>query len=154
MLLGGDWAADDLQANATLRLDDSSQYGTRCHGQRQRWLSSGAAVAGGAECGTSFKGANLQRSLLPGYANPTLRPSVVRISVRFPLVCRGINASLTVYQNNVRDLIQFGATPTTTARRRTSPRPTAGRDACRRYAVRGTAWTAALILRIRAQHHD
>lgn len=108
MLLGGDWAADDLRANATLRLDDSSQYGTRTTASGSVGYRLAPQWRAVLSAGTSFKAPTFNDLYYPGYANPALRPERgqnVELGLRWSVT--GSNASLTVYQNNVRDLIQF-----------------------------------------------
>lgn len=108
VLLGGDWAADDLRANATLRLDDSSQYGTRTTASGSVGYRLAPQWRAVLSAGTSFKAPTFNDLYYPGYANPTLRPErgqSIELGLRWSVT--GSNASLTVYQNNVRDLIQF-----------------------------------------------
>ena len=108
VLLGGDWAADDLRANATLRLDDSSQYGTRTTASGSVGYSLAPQWRAVLSAGTSFKAPTFNDLYYPGYANPTLRPERGQnIEFGFRWSVAESNASLTVYQNNVRDLIQF-----------------------------------------------
>ena len=108
VLLGGDWAADDLRANATLRLDDSSQYGTRTTASGSVGYRLAPQWRAVLSAGTSFKAPTFNDLYYPGYANPTLRPERGQnIEFGFRWSVAESNASLTVYQNNVRDLIQF-----------------------------------------------
>lgn len=108
VLLGGDWAADDLRANATLRLDDSSQYGTRTTASGSVGYRLAPQWRAVLSAGTSFKAPTFNDLYYPGYANPTLRPERGQnVEFGFRWSVTGSNASLTVYQNNVRDLIQF-----------------------------------------------
>ena len=108
LLLGGDWAADDLRANATLRLDDSSQYGTRTTASGSVGYRLAPQWRAVLSAGTSFKAPTFNDLYYPGYANPTLRPERGQnIEFGFRWSVAESNASLTVYQNNVRDLIQF-----------------------------------------------
>jgi len=108
VLLGGDWAADDLRANATLRLDDSSQYGTRTTASGSVGYRLAPQWRAVLSAGTSFKAPTFNDLYYPGYANPTLRPERGQnIEFGFRWSVTESNASLTVYQNNVRDLIQF-----------------------------------------------
>jgi vitamin B12 transporter len=107
VLLGGDWAADDLRANATLRLDDSSQYGTRTTASGSVGYRLAPQWRAVLSAGTSFKAPTFSDLYYP-YANPTLRPERGQnIEFGFRWSVAESNASLTVYQNNVRDLIQF-----------------------------------------------
>ncbi len=108
VLLGGDWSADALRANATVRVDDSSQYGTRSTVSGSvgyRLTPQWRAVL---SAGNSFKAPTFNDLYYPGYANPHLKPERgqnVELALRWSAA--GSSASLTAYQNNVRDLIQF-----------------------------------------------
>ena len=108
VLLGGDWTADDLRANATVRIDDSSQYGSRSTANGSLGYRLSPQWRAVLSAGTSFKAPTFNDLYYPGYANPNLKPERgqnVELGLRWSAA--GSNASLTAYQNNVRDLIQF-----------------------------------------------
>ncbi len=95
-------------AQASLRRDDSSQFGARTTGT----LAYGYAVAEGlratASFGTAFKAPTFNDLYFPGFSNPELRPETAR-NAELALRYSGdaLSAGLVVYRNRVRDLIVF-----------------------------------------------
>lgn len=107
-LFGGDWAMDALRINTSLRLDDSSQYGTRTTANGSLGYRFTPELRATVNAGTSFKAPTFNDLYYPGYANPNLKPErgqSIDASLRWASGTSRLDA--TIYQNNVRDLIQF-----------------------------------------------
>jgi len=107
-LLGGDWTADALRANATVRIDDSNQYGTRTTASAGLGFRLSPGLRLLANAGNSFKAPTFNDLYYPGYANPNLKPERgqnVDFGVQWSSGSTRLKAI--AYQNNVRDLIQF-----------------------------------------------
>ena len=108
VLIGGDWTAGDLRTNATVRIDDSNQYGTRTTANGSIGYRLSPQWRAVLSAGTSFKAPTFNDLYYPGYANPNLRPERgqnIELGLRWSAARS--SASLTAYQNDVRDLIQF-----------------------------------------------
>lgn len=107
-LLGGDWSSDAMRVNATVRLDDSSQYGTRSTANAGIGYRLSPTLRLLANAGSSFKAPTFNDLYYPGFANPNLRPERgqnVDVGVQWASGSTRIKAI--AYQNEVRDLIQF-----------------------------------------------
>jgi vitamin B12 transporter len=95
-------------AQASLRRDDSSQFGARTTGT----LAYGYAVAEGlratASFGSAFKTPTFNDLYFPGFANPELKPESSRnaeLALRYS--SNALSTGLVAYRNRVRDLIVF-----------------------------------------------
>ena len=95
-------------AQASLRRDDSSQFGARTTGT----LAYGYAVAEGlratASFGSAFKAPTFNDLYYPGFSNPELKPESARnaeLALRYS--SDALSAGLVAYHNRVRDLIVF-----------------------------------------------
>lgn len=105
---GGDFADGGWRANASVRIDDSNQYGAKVTANGSagyQFAPQWRVVFGG---GNSFKAPTFNDLYYPGFANPNLKPERgqnVEASVRW--ASRDSKLSLTAYHNRVRDLIVF-----------------------------------------------
>ena len=95
-------------AQASLRRDDSSQFGARTTGT----LAYGYAVAEGLRAtgsfGSAFKTPTFNDLYYPGFSNPELKPESARnaeLALRYS--SDALSAGLVAYHNRVRDLIVF-----------------------------------------------
>jgi vitamin B12 transporter len=95
-------------AQASLRRDDSSQFGARTTGT----IAYGYAVAEGwratASFGSAFKAPTFNDLYFPGFSNPELRPETARnaeLALRYS--SSALSAGVVAYHNRVRDLIVF-----------------------------------------------
>lgn len=107
-VLGGDWSVDALRLNTSVRIDDSSQYGTRTTASGGLGYRLSPELRMTLNAGTSFKAPTFNDLYYPGYANPNLKPERgqnVDLGVQWSSGTS--KASATAYQNNVRDLILF-----------------------------------------------
>ncbi len=105
---GAEAALSALKLAGSLRIDDSSQYGTRSTGN----LALGWRVSPQwrvlANAGTSFKAPTFNDLYYPGYANPALAPEKAKnFDLGLQWTGGGSNATLVLYENRVRDLIEF-----------------------------------------------
>lgn len=107
-VLGGDWSVEALRLNTSVRVDDSSQYGTRTTVNGGLGYRLSPALRATLNAGTSFKPPTFNDLYYPGYANPNLKPERGQnIDLGLHWSSGASKASATVYQNNVRDLILF-----------------------------------------------
>ena len=95
-------------AQASLRRDDSSQFGARTTGT----LAYGYAVAAGlratASFGSAFKTPTFNDLYFPGFSNPELKPeSAHNAELALRYSSDALSAGLVAYRNRVRDLIVF-----------------------------------------------
>jgi vitamin B12 transporter len=95
-------------AQASLRRDDSSQFGARTTGT----LAYGYAVAAGlratASFGSAFKTPTFNDLYYPGSSNPELKPeSAHNAELALRYSSDALSAGLVAYRNRVRDLIVF-----------------------------------------------
>lgn len=107
-VLSGDWSVDALRLNTSIRIDDSSQYGTRTtlNGGVGYRLTPELRVA--LNAGTSFKAPTFNDLYYPGYSNSNLKPERGQnVDLGLQWSSGASTASVTAYQNNVRDLILF-----------------------------------------------
>ncbi len=106
--LGGETTWNALKASASLRVDDSSQYDTRTTGNLGFAYVLSREWRIHANAGTSFKAPTFNDLYFPGFSNPNLSPEKSK-NVELALAwSRGAsNAKALVYENRVRDLIQF-----------------------------------------------
>jgi vitamin B12 transporter len=105
---GGDTTWNALKASASLRVDDSSQYDTRTTGNVGLAYALSREWRVLANAGTSFKAPTFNDLYFPGFSNPLLAPEKAK-NVELAIAwSRGAsNAKALVYDNRVRDLIQF-----------------------------------------------
>ena len=107
-VLGGDWSVAALRLNTSVRMDDSSQYGTRTTVNGGLGYRLSSELRATLNMGTSFKAPTFNDLYYPGYANPNLKPERGQnIDVGLQWSSGTSKASATAYQNNVRDLILF-----------------------------------------------
>lgn len=109
VLIGSDWTRDAVRVNTSVRLDNSRQYGTRTTASGSLGYRFSPALRATVNAGSSFKAPTFNDLYYPGYANPNLRPERGQ-SVDAALHWAPTSASklsATIYQNHVRDLIQF-----------------------------------------------
>jgi vitamin B12 transporter len=97
-----------LKLAGSLRVDDSSQYATRTTGN----VALGYALAPEwrvlLNAGTSFKAPTFNDLYYPGFSNPNLVPEKAKnVDAAVAWSRDATNAKLVVYENRVRDLIQF-----------------------------------------------
>ena len=95
-----------LQVN--LRLDDSTQYGTRTTGALAYGYRLSPAWRASASYGTAFKAPTFNDLYFPGFSNPELRPETAKSAeAALRYAQDGIAAGIVAYRNRVRDLIVF-----------------------------------------------
>jgi vitamin B12 transporter len=95
-------------AQASLRRDDSSQFGARTTGTAAYGFAISPEWRATASYGTAFKAPTFNDLYFPGFSNPDLRPETARnaeVALRYS--GNGMNAGLVAYRNRVRDLIVF-----------------------------------------------
>ena len=95
-------------AQASLRRDDSSQFGARTTGTAAYGYAISPSLRATASFGTAFKTPTFNDLYYPGFSNPELRPESSRnaeIALRYSR--DALNAGLIAYRNRVRDLILF-----------------------------------------------
>jgi vitamin B12 transporter len=105
---GADATFNALKVAASLRIDDSSQYATRTTGNVgvSYTLSKYWRVL--LNSGNSFKAPSFNDLYFPGFSNPNLAPEKAKnVDVALRWSNNASNAKLVVYENCVRDLIQF-----------------------------------------------
>jgi vitamin B12 transporter len=108
LAFGGETKWNALQTSASLRVDDSSQYDTRTTGNVGLAYALSREWRVLANAGTSFKAPTFNDLYFPGFSNPSLAPEKAN-NVELALAwSRGAsNAKVLIYDNRVRDLIQF-----------------------------------------------
>jgi vitamin B12 transporter len=95
-------------AQASLRRDDSSQFGARTTGTIAYGYAFAEGLRATASFGTAFKAPTFNDLYFPGFSNPELRPETARnaeLALRY--LGDALSASLVAYRNRVRDLIVF-----------------------------------------------
>jgi vitamin B12 transporter len=105
---GGEANFDAMKVAASIRIDDSNQYDTKTTGNvglayalTREWRAS-------VNAGTSFKAPTFNDLYFPGFSNPNLSPEKGRnVEAALAWTHGASNAKLVVYENRVRDLIQF-----------------------------------------------
>ena len=108
LLLGADWTQGDARANATARIDDSNQFGSRSTANASIGYRLSPVLRATVNAGTSFKAPTFNDLYYPGYANPNLKPEHGRsIDASLLWSSAGSKLGATIYQNRVTDLIQF-----------------------------------------------
>lgn len=95
-------------AQLSLRRDDNTQYGTHTTGNAAysyfitpRWRAS-------ASIGTAFKAPTFNQLYFPNFGNPALQPETSRnreVALRYD--GHGRNASVTLFDNEIKNLIEF-----------------------------------------------
>ncbi|HWZ74713.1 MAG TPA: TonB-dependent receptor [Casimicrobiaceae bacterium] len=95
-------------AQASLRRDDSSQFGARTTGTVAYGYAFAPGLRATASFGTAFKAPTFNDLYFPGFSNPGLRPETAR-NAELELRYSGdtLSAGLVAYRNRVRDLIVF-----------------------------------------------
>jgi vitamin B12 transporter len=95
-------------AQASLRRDDSSQFGGRTTGTIAYGYAFTAGWRATASFGTAFKTPTFNDLYFPGFSNPELKPETAR-NTEVALRYSGdtLSAGLVGYRNRVRDLIVF-----------------------------------------------
>jgi vitamin B12 transporter len=105
---GGETAWNAFKVAGSLRLDDSSQYGARTTGNVGIAYALTREWRVLANAGTSFKAPTFNDLYFPGFSNPRLAPEKAKnIDLAWQWSRGDSNAKLVVYENRVRDLIQF-----------------------------------------------
>jgi vitamin B12 transporter len=108
LAFGGETKWSALKASASLRIDDSSQYNTRTTGNVGLAYALSPEWRVLANAGTSFKAPTFNDLYFPGFSNPTLAPEKAKnVELAFAWSRGASNAKVLVYDNRVRDLIQF-----------------------------------------------
>ena len=95
-------------AQASLRRDDSSQFGARTTGTVAYGYEFTANVRATASYGTAFKAPTFNDLYFPGFSNPDLKPETSRnteLALRYS--GDGLTAGIVAYRNRVNDLIVF-----------------------------------------------
>ena len=95
-------------AQASLRRDDSSQFGARTTGTIAYGYAFAEGLRATASFGTAFKAPTFNDLYFPGFSNPELRSETAR-NAELALRYSGdaLSAGLVAYRNRVRDLIVF-----------------------------------------------
>jgi vitamin B12 transporter len=107
-LIAADGLLDAWRINTSVRLDDSSQYGTRTTASGSLGYRITPALRAAVNAGSSFKAPTFNDLYYPGYANPNLKPERGQsIDAALHWTSGASRLSATIYQNAVRDLIQF-----------------------------------------------
>lgn len=102
---------DRHSLQASYRVDKSSQYDTHQTGGLGYGYSITPEWRATANYGTAFKAPSFNDLFFPGFSNPNLKPEQSRnieAALRYDTATR--NASLTVYENRIRDLIALDFT--------------------------------------------
>ncbi|TAG02636.1 MAG: TonB-dependent receptor [Betaproteobacteria bacterium] len=107
-VVGGDVNLSPMKIAASVRLDDSRQYGSRNTGN----VAASYALNGDwrvlMNAGTSFKAPTFNDLYYPGFANPLLAPERAKnVDMALQWSRAASTAKIVVYENRVRDLIQF-----------------------------------------------
>ncbi|MDQ6924053.1 MAG: TonB-dependent receptor [Pseudomonadota bacterium] len=95
-------------AQASLRRDDSSQFGARTTGTIAYGYTVAAGLRATASFGSAFKAPTFNDLYFPGFANPELKPETARngeLALRYSN--KALSAGVVAYRNRVRDLIVF-----------------------------------------------
>ncbi len=95
-------------AQASVRRDDSSQFGARTTGTAAYGFAISPEWRASASYGTAFKAPTFNDLYYPGFSNPDVRPETARnaeLALRYS--GNGVNAGMVAYRNRVRDLIVF-----------------------------------------------
>lgn len=95
-------------AQASLRRDDSSQFGARTTGTIAYGYEFSANLRATASYGTAFKTPTFNDLYYPGFSNPGLQPETARnteLALRYS--SDALSVGLVAYRNRVRDLIVF-----------------------------------------------
>ncbi len=95
-------------AQASLRRDDSSQFGARTTGTVAYGYEFTANLRATASYGTAFKAPTFNDLYFPGFSNPDLKPETSRnteLALRYS--GDGLTAGIVAYRNRVNDLIVF-----------------------------------------------
>jgi vitamin B12 transporter len=93
---------------AALRRDDDQQFGGRTTGNLAYGYRVTPALRLSASAGTAFKAPTFNDLYFPGFGNPNLQPEKSRsaeIAARYD--DGALQAGLTLFENRIRDLIQF-----------------------------------------------
>jgi vitamin B12 transporter len=95
-------------AQASLRRDDSSQFGARTTGTVAYGYAIAADWRATGSFGTAFRAPTFNDLYFPGFSNPDLKPEESR-NAELALRYSGdaLNAGVVAYRNRVRDLIVF-----------------------------------------------
>jgi vitamin B12 transporter len=105
---GAETSFDALKVAASIRVDDSNQYDTTTTGNFGLAYTLAREWRMLVNAGTSFKAPTFNDLYFPGFSNPNLSPEKGRNIEAALQWSRGTsNAALVVYENRVRDLIQF-----------------------------------------------
>jgi vitamin B12 transporter len=108
----GNFAGHRLQFD--LRRDDNSQYGGKTTGFASYGYQFSEAWRANVSYGTAFKAPSFNDLYYPGYGNPDLKPETSKnkeIALHYQTGAH--HASVTVYQNDVKDLINYVYNPVT-----------------------------------------
>ncbi len=106
--LGGEYTSAAMKVNASIRIDDSSQYDTRATGNIGFAYSLSREWRVIANAGSSFKAPTFNDLYFPGFSSPKLAPEKGKnVEVAVAWASGSSTAKLVVYDNRVRDLIQF-----------------------------------------------
>lgn len=93
---------------ASLRRDDDQQFGGRTTGNLAYGYRLTPAFRLSASAGTAFKAPTFNDLYFPGFANPDLRPEKSKSAEVAARYDDGVfSAGLTLFENRIRDLIQF-----------------------------------------------
>ncbi len=107
-VIGADANLNPFKLSGSLRVDDSNQYDTRTTGNFGLGYAFSPAWRVLVNAGTSFKAPTFNDLYFPGFSNPLLAPEKAKnIDAALQWSSGVSNAKLVVYENRVRDLIQF-----------------------------------------------
>ena len=94
---------------ASLRRDDSSQYGGHTSGSLAYAYTIMTGLRASASYGTGFKAPTFNDLYYPFFSNPALQPETARnFEVALRYANSQVNAGVVAYRNRVSDLIVFG----------------------------------------------
>ena len=95
-------------AQASVRRDDSSQFGARTTGTVAYGYALAVGLRATASFGSAFKPPTFNDLYFPGFSNPDLKPETAHnaeLALRYS--DKALSAGLVAYRNRVRDLIVF-----------------------------------------------
>ncbi len=108
IVLGGELNFNPTKFAASIRTDESNQFGSRTTGNVSAGYALNTAWRVLANAGTSFKAPTFNDLYYPGFANRLLAPERAKnIDAAIEWNNKTASAKLVVYENRVRDLIQF-----------------------------------------------
>jgi vitamin B12 transporter len=117
--LGLNGSSGDHSWQASLRMDDNSQFGKQNTGALGWGYALTSSLRLGASYGTSFTAPSFNQLYYPGFGNPTLLPEDgkhAELSLRWKQGAQSLKAAL--FDNRYRNFISSGPAPSNTPRAR------------------------------------